>query len=1295
MSRASGFLWRSRQLGARCRSHGVWCALLFLCLSVSIHAQGANPADQARVAMVAASGKALQTLQSKSDGLWTVSTNRDTGLPRMLMGGRSPSYGTSAVEAAWAFIEDNSDVFLPGNRSKPPAERIALKLVSARALAGSAMVEFRAEYVAIPVEGAFLSTQVDPSGRVALVTSSVDPRMPASTKPAKTFNEVDSALRSVQAMKGVRVTPATNILVILPGSTPRLAYQAFYKVGASAEPWEYLLDADSGEVLKAVRLVAEDAIGPPATASRQGVKREESSAGTGKDRRLATCRAHVDLTADREKGVGRVVADGEAGNPAASTSIATACATIDGLVGGKDADGDGYYDSYQFQIGIDGDASTGSAPVYARIICDTTGQRWRTGTWMVSGSVCDRQYFGFDETDFPEQFTGISALDFTVEIWSSATVTPSRRKATASGESQEADYATASGRTLVFNPNPVNTLNDPYLMDLGDSDLAVPFNAYLEVDLTHLASPAAPYYQYQLIGDYVKMEDIVIDGMPVEPPANIPPSSSTRDFRYQRSNDAFEEVMCYYHITRNQEYIQSLGFPDINNRQHRVDAHGLNYYPDLGYGAHYVGYPSGFGYMAFGDLGVDAAEDADVILHEYGHSIQDNSAPGVYFQTNNIETLAMGEGFGDYWACSCTYSESITSGCSAAYVAEWWSTPDPASMRRVNTSKLCPDDMAPWNPFDLGSHANGEIWSACLWDLFNAVGKTTSDRIILESHRRVRSISPTPGFEHGELAIVAADQALYGGAHVAQILSIFSARGIPTAPPRGTLQFSAPTYAVNENGGNVAITVTRTGGSFGTASVHCATADGSAMAGVDYIATRGVLNWTNRDTAAKTFMVPIVNDSIPEGSETFSVNLTLSPASRISLGSPSSATVTIGPPGTVQMSSTSYSVNENDGTITITATRTGGSFGMASVYYTTASGSAAAGADYTPQSGTLTWGDGEAGTKTFAVPIVDDALYEGDESFTVSIAGVGGSAAGSPAWATVTITDNDRANGTTVLTGGVYSEPNGNNRKTGGTKKDDGKGSGESKSRSQTRPSSGNQPSQGEGSESEVIQLPSVSMDAAWLFEEGRGNIVSDALVEGRTGVVHGAEWSTNTTASGSRFALEFHGTNDWVDLGRDADMMPSAGLTLSVWGNIGSSNMAGAIVASCFRSGDGSNTTGYGIFQADGSSGTLTWALGLQGATNDAVLRINVTNDTWQHVAMTYDRSSGFLRAYLNGQLAGELDVGSRDIAYTGSEVLAVGRNLRGCVDEVRVYSRVLSPPGVSALYRGFPLLPFVHGLH
>ncbi|MDQ3907561.1 MAG: carboxypeptidase regulatory-like domain-containing protein, partial [Acidobacteriota bacterium] len=107
----------------------------------------------------------------------------------------------------------------------------------------------------------------------------------------------------------------------------------------------------------------------------------------------------------------------------------------------------------------------------------------------------------------------------------------------------------------------------------------------------------------------------------------------------------------------------------------------------------------------------------------------------------------------------------------------------------------------------------------------------------------------------------------------------------------GILQLSSAAYSVGEGDGSVTLTVTRTNGSNGAASVGYATSDGTATAGSDYTAASGTLNFADGQTQ-QTFSVQITDDQIFEPNETFGVALS-NPAGGAALGPPSSATVTI------------------------------------------------------------------------------------------------------------------------------------------------------------------------------------------------------------------------------------------------------------------------------------------------------------------------------------------------------------------------------------------------------------------
>jgi hypothetical protein len=118
------------------------------------------------------------------------------------------------------------------------------------------------------------------------------------------------------------------------------------------------------------------------------------------------------------------------------------------------------------------------------------------------------------------------------------------------------------------------------------------------------------------------------------------------------------------------------------------------------------------------------------------------------------------------------------------------------------------------------------------------------------------------------------------------------------------------------------------------------------------------------------------------------------------------STVVTTPPGALQFSSATYAATEGTGVVTVTVQRVGGSVGAVSVNYSTQSGTANAGSDFTATSGTLSWANGDTADKTFTIPIANDGITEPLETFTVTLSNPSGAAGvfvGNPSTATVSI----------------------------------------------------------------------------------------------------------------------------------------------------------------------------------------------------------------------------------------------------------------------------------------------------
>lgn len=245
-------------------------------------------------------------------------------------------------------------------------------------------------------------------------------------------------------------------------------------------------------------------------------------------------------------------------------------------------------------------------------------------------------------------------------------------------------------------------------------------------------------------------------------------------------------------------------------------------------------------------------------------------------------------------------------------------------------------------------------------------------------------------------------------------------------PGPGSVRLGSSIYAVAENGVIATIGVQRLGGSLGAISVDYATSNGTAVAGSDYTAISGTLSWADGDVTTKTFSVPMINDSVGESAET--VALALSNAGGgATLGSVRNATLTISDddtvPGTLAFAASAYSLAETGGSVTLTVSRSGGSYGAASVSYSTANSSAAAGSDYLAASGTLSWANGDTTPRTVRITVYNDTLAETNESLQLRLSGASGAALGSPSIATVTINDDDApsVNGTLAFTSGSAS----------------------------------------------------------------------------------------------------------------------------------------------------------------------------------------------------------------------------------------------------------------------------------
>jgi hypothetical protein len=214
---------------------------------------------------------------------------------------------------------------------------------------------------------------------------------------------------------------------------------------------------------------------------------------------------------------------------------------------------------------------------------------------------------------------------------------------------------------------------------------------------------------------------------------------------------------------------------------------------------------------------------------------------------------------------------------------------------------------------------------------------------------------------------------------------------------------------------NMTFVVTLSQASGKTITINYATADGTATAGSDYVATAGTLTFSPGQTSANV-NVGILADIDIEPTEDLTFNLS-SPANVvISDGQAIGTLINDDFPG-ISFRAASFGVNENTANLPLTVFRKGDSSLPATVDYRTSdssgaaqcnatSGLASSRCDYITTLGTLQFGVGET-TKTIRVPLINDVYIEGTETFTVVLSNPTGAPLGTPSVATVNILDND------------------------------------------------------------------------------------------------------------------------------------------------------------------------------------------------------------------------------------------------------------------------------------------------
>ena len=192
------------------------------------------------------------------------------------------------------------------------------------------------------------------------------------------------------------------------------------------------------------------------------------------------------------------------------------------------------------------------------------------------------------------------------------------------------------------------------------------------------------------------------------------------------------------------------------------------------------------------------------------------------------------------------------------------------------------------------------------------------------------------------------------------------------------------------------------------------------------------------------------------------------------------------------------------------------------------------------------------------------------------------------------------------------------------------------------------------------------SIIGMWLFNEGKGDVVSDSSGNGNDGaLMNDPKWVDGKFGK----ALSFDGVDDYVDTELNTDDLSSP-MTISLWMN------AAQIKKSPLVSGYNNanpNVNRWDIQLNRDGAGKIRWVEheGRDGAISETVLQA----DTWYHITVIHDLPNSESKIFVNGELEAEAKI-EQDL-NTG-RVLQIadgdGDCYGGIIDEVALFNAVLT---------------------
>jgi len=209
-----------------------------------------------------------------------------------------------------------------------------------------------------------------------------------------------------------------------------------------------------------------------------------------------------------------------------------------------------------------------------------------------------------------------------------------------------------------------------------------------------------------------------------------------------------------------------------------------------------------------------------------------------------------------------------------------------------------------------------------------------------------------------------------------------------------------------------------------------------------------------------------------------------------------------------------------------------------------------------------------------------------------------------------------------------------------------------------------------------------------WKLDEGSGNVAYDLSDYTNDGTVNGGpEWVVGKIGA----ALEFDGSDDYIDCGNDTSLNINDKITIAAWVKT-TSTAHGYFVS---KGGAWDEIGHYAIGQEYNTPLTFQVEIAGSGGAVELDSNVAVNDGQWHHIASTYD--DPVIKVYVDGV---EENTMTGSSSLTGSAVggLTIGQRgggniIGGIIDEVRIYNRALTEPEILAAMEGGEGFPYALG--